>query len=313
MLKQNKVILVGDGAVGSSYAFSLVNRNTVRELGIIDINENKAKGDSLDLSDVLAFNSPKDIYSASYKDCKDADLVVITAGVPQKKGESRLDLVEKNLKIFKMLIKKIVENGFKGIFLVASNPVDILTYATWKFSGFDSHRVIGSGTLLDSSRFRKEISDLLNVDTRNVHAYIFGEHGDSEFPVWSNLTVGGLKIYEWIKQSKNKTDELKLLDTFTTVKNKAYEIIDLKNATFYGIAAALTKITEAILNDENAILPVSCYLNGEYGLKDIYISTSAIVSKDGIRDVIEVELNELEKDNMQKSARLLKETLNKFF
>ena len=191
-----KVIVVGDGAVGSSYAFALVTQNIAQEIGIIDIDKDKTEGDAIDLSHALAFTSPKKIYSATYQDCHDADLIVITAGAAQKPGETRLDLVNKNLKIFKAIIADIMASGFDGILLVASNPVDILTYATWKFSGLPKSRVIGSGTSLDSARFRQAIADLVHVDARNVHGYILGEHGDTEFPVWSHANIGGLQIYE---------------------------------------------------------------------------------------------------------------------
>lgn len=308
-MKDNKVILVGDGAVGSSFAYACTILGIGRELGIIDINEDKAEGDSMDLSDALSFSNPKDIYKATYDDCKDAKVVVITAGSPQKSGETRLDLVDKNLKIFKDMIGKIVDSGFDGIFLVASNPVDILTYATWKYSGFPSNKVIGSGTTLDSSRFKKQIANLAGVDPRSVNAYIMGEHGDTEFPVWSHTNIGGLPLYEWVKN--NETDENALLETFDKVKNAAYEIIEKKGATFYGIAMALAMLTKAILNDENSIYPVSSYLDGEYGLKDIFIGAPAIINKDGIKWVIEVPLTDTENERMQNSARLLNEVIQK--
>ena len=196
-----KIILVGDGAVGSSYAFALVTQNIAQEVGIIDINTAKTEGDAIDLSHALAFTSPKKIYAATYADAHDADVVVITAGAPQKPGETRLDLVHKNLKINREVVTQIVDSGFNGIFLVAANPVDILTYSTWKFSGFPKERVIGSGTSLDSARFRQALAELIDVDARNVHAYILGEHGDSEFPVWSHANVAGLQIYEWVKNT----------------------------------------------------------------------------------------------------------------
>ena len=202
-----KVILVGDGAVGSSYAFALVTQNIAQEVGIVDLNVKKTEGDALDLTDALAWTSPKKIYSATYADAHDADLVVITAGAPQKPGETRLDLVHKNLKINRDVVSQIVASGFKGIFLVAANPVDILTYATWKFSGFPKERVIGTGTSLDAARFRQKIAEMVGVDARNVHAYILGEHGDSEFPVWSHANVGGLQIYEWVKQNPDVDEE----------------------------------------------------------------------------------------------------------
>ncbi|MCI5839994.1 MAG: L-lactate dehydrogenase [Peptoniphilaceae bacterium] len=312
-MKDNKIIIVGDGAVGSSFAYTLVTKGIGREIGIIDLNEKKSFGDAMDLSDALSYSKPKEIYKATYSDCKDAKLVVITAGAAQKVGETRLDLVKKNIRIFKSMINNIVDSGFNGIFLVASNPVDILTYATWKFSNFPAHKVLGTGTSLDSARFRLEISKLLNIDTRNVHAYIMGEHGDSEFPVWSHANVGGLQLYEWVSQLKSSVDEEKLLKTFDNVVNKAYKIIENKGATYYGIATNLAKIAESILTDSNSIVAISAYLNGEYGLKNIYIGTPAVIGKDGINGVIELPLNDNEKENMKKSAEILKNLIEKIF
>lgn len=307
-----KIILVGDGAVGSSYAFALVAQNIAQEIGIIDINRAKAQGDAMDLSHALAFTSPKKIYAADYSDAHDADIVVITAGAAQKPGETRLDLVHKNLKINRAVVKEIVASGFNGIFLVASNPVDILTYSTWKFSGFPKERVIGSGTSLDSARFRQALSDLLEVDARNVHAYILGEHGDSEFPVWSHANVAGLPIYDWV-MAHPEIDEEAMVNLFFSVRDAAYDIIEKKGATFYGIAVSLARITQAILDNENAVLPLSVYVDGEYGLDDIYIGSPAIINAQGIKQVIEIPLTDGEQDRMTASASQLKEILNAAF
>ncbi|MGF2146500.1 L-lactate dehydrogenase [Vagococcus fluvialis] len=316
MIKTNsehqKIIVVGNGAVGSSYTFALVTQNIAQEIGIIDIDKDKAEGDAIDLSHALAFTSPKKIYAANYSDCRDADIVVITAGAAQKPGETRLDLVNKNLKIFKSIVEEIVASGFDGIFLIATNPVDILTYATWKFSGFPKHKVIGSGTSLDSARFRQSIAELVGVDARNVHGYILGEHGDTEFPVWSHANVAGLQIYEWVKDHP-ETDEEELVNLFFNVRDAAYTIIEKKGATFYGIAVALARITKAILNDENAVLPLSVYLNGHYGLEDIFIGAPAIVNRRGIQNVIEIPLTDAEKEKYHYSAEKLKEVMDTAF
>ena len=309
-MKDSKVILVGDGAVGSSFAYASTILGIGRELGIIDINEKKAEGDAMDLSDVLSFTNPKQIYKADYSDCKDAEVVVITAGIPQKSGESRLDLIEKNLKIFKDMIGQIVDSGFDGIFLVASNPVEILTYETWKYSKFPANKVIGTGTTLDSSRFKKEIANLIGIDPRSVDAFIMGEHGDSEFAVWSHTNVGGMPLYEWVK-IHSETDEKELLDTFEKVKNAAYEIIDKKGATFYGIGMALARIVEAIINDQNSVFSTSSYLEGEYGLDDIFIGVPSVIGKDGVKWVLEVPLTDTENERMQESAKTLKEIIDK--
>lgn len=308
-----KIILIGDGAVGSSYAFALVTQNIGREIGIIDMNVSKAEGDAIDLSDALAFTGPKKIYAADYSDCKDAAIVVLTAGAAQKPGETRLDLINKNLKIFKSIVDQVMATGFDGIFLVATNPVDILTYATWKFSGLPANRIIGSGTSLDSARFRQEIAKLVHVDARNVHAYILGEHGDSEFPVWSHANIGGLQLYEWLKQNDENVDEEALVKVFFSVRDAAYRIIEKKGATFYGIAVSLARITKAILNDEEAILPLSVYLDGEYGQKDVFIGVPAIVNSSGIRKAIEIPLTEVEMGNMQHSANTLRKVIKDSF
>ncbi len=277
------------------------------------MNVAKTEGDAIDLSDALAFTSPKHIFAATYDDCKDADLVVLTAGAAQKPGETRLDLISKNLKIFKSIIDQIMATGFDGIFLVATNPVDILTYATWKFSGLPASRVIGSGTSLDSARFRQEIARKVNVDARNVHAYILGEHGDTEFPVWSHANIGGLQLYEWIKQNDETVDEDELLEVFYSVRDAAYRIIEKKGATFYGIAVSLARITKAIFNDENAILPLSVYLDGEYGQHDVFIGVPAVINRDGIRKAIEIPLTDVEKGNLQHSADTLRKVIKDSF
>ncbi|WP_373758103.1 L-lactate dehydrogenase [Jeotgalibaca porci] len=308
-----KIILIGDGAVGSSYAFALVTQNVGRELGIIDMNAAKTEGDAIDLSDALAYTSPKKIYAATYDDCGDADLVVLTAGAAQKPGETRLDLINKNLKIFKSIVDQVMASGFNGIFLVATNPVDILTYATWKFSGLPASQVIGSGTSLDSARFRQEIAKLVNVDARNVHAYILGEHGDTEFPVWSHANVGGLQMYEWVKQNGTLVDEEALVEAFYSVRDAAYRIIEKKGATYYGIAASLVRITRAIFNDENAILPLSVHLSGEYKQKDVFIGVPAVINREGVRGIIEIPLNEVEQSSMQHSADTLRGVIKDSF
>ena len=309
----DKIILIGDGAVGSSFAFSLTLQGVGRELGIIDIDTDKTVGDAMDLSSALAYHSTKKIYSAQYSDCHDADIVVITAGAAQKPGETRLDLVNKNLKIFKSIVGEVVASGFDGIFLVATNPVDILTYATWKFSGFPKERVIGSGTSLDTARFRQEIAKLVNVDARNVHAYILGEHGDTEFPVWSHANVGGLQMYEWVKQNGTLVDEEALVEAFYSVRDAAYRIIEKKGATYYGIAASLVRITRAIFNDENAILPLSVHLSGEYKQKDVFIGVPAVINREGVRGIIEIPLNEVEQSSMQHSADTLRGVIKDSF
>ena len=283
----SRVALIGTGFVGSSYAFALLNQGVTEELVLIDLNKEKSEGDAMDLNHGIAFApTPTKIWYGDYKDCQDADIVVICAGANQKPGETRLDLVEKNTKIFKSIVDEVMGNGFDGIFLVATNPVDILTYATWKFSGLPKERVIGSGTILDTARFRYVLGDYFQVDARNVHAYIIGEHGDTELPVWSKADIGGKPILELMaKQEKYKEEDLN--DLFVSVRDAAYHIIERKGATYYGIAMGLVRLTKAILQNENSILTVSAYLDGEYDSEDIYIGVPAIVNRNGIRDILE--------------------------
>ena len=304
--QHKKVILIGDGAVGSSYAFALVTQGIAQELGIIEIPQlfEKAVGDAEDLSHALAFTSPKKIYAAKYEDCADADLVVITAGAPQKPGETRLDLVGKNLAINKSIVEQVVASGFDGIFLVAANPVDVLTYSTWKFSGFPKERVIGSGTSLDSARFRQALAAKIGVDARSVHAYIMGEHGDSEFAVWSHANVAGVKLEQWL-QANRDLNEADLVDLFISVRDAAYSIINKKGATYYGIAVALARITRAILDDENAVLPLSVFQEGQYGVENVFIGQPAVVGAHGIVRPVNIPLNDAETQKMQASANEL--------
>lgn len=304
-----KVMLVGDGAVGSSYAYAMALQGIAEEFGIIDVVKERTEGDALDLIDATGYTYPKKIYSAEYSDCKDADLVVITAGAPQKPGETRLDLVNKNLRILSTIVKPVVDSGFQGIFLVAANPVDILTYATWKFSGFPKERVLGSGTSLDTARLRVAMADLTGIkDPRSMHAYIMGEHGDSEFAAFSSASIGSLPFLDWAKEHDVSKETLDKIED--DVRNKAYEIINKKGATFYGVAAALARISKAILRDEDTVLPISAYMDGQYGINDVYIGTPAVVCADGIKQVIEVPLNEEEQTKMTESAKTLKQVLN---
>ena len=306
----NRVVLVGTGFVGSSYAFAMLNQGITEEFVLIDLNKDKAEGDAMDLNHGTPFapNRTK-IWFGDYSDCKDADIVVLTAGANQRPGETRLDLVEKNMKIFKSIVGEIMANGFNGIFLVAANPVDILTYATWKFSGLPKHRVLGSGTILDTARFRFMLSDYFEVDPRNVHAYIIGEHGDTELPVWSHANVGGKNISELINnRSEQSMDDLDKI--FINVRDAAYEIINRKGATFYGIAMGLVRITKAILQNENSILTVSTFLNGEYGEEDVYVGVPAIVNREGVSDILELKLSDDEQEKFSHSVKVLKETMN---
>ncbi|WHY84717.1 L-lactate dehydrogenase [Neobacillus novalis] len=309
----NRVALIGTGFVGSSYAFALLNQGITEELVLIDLNKDKAEGDAMDLNHGLPFApSRTKIWYGSYADCGNADLVVITAGANQKPGETRLDLVEKNTRIFKGIVEEIMASGFDGIFLVATNPVDILTYAVWKFSGLPKERVIGSGTILDTARFRFLLGEYFDVDTRNVHAYIIGEHGDTELPVWSHADIAGLSISEWTK-NKDGFNQEDLNKLFLNVRDAAYHIIERKGATFYGIAMGLVRLTKAILRNENSVLTISAYLEGEYGQNDIYIGVPAVVNRNGIRKIVELDLSDDEREKFTNSVNVLKKTMEPVF
>lgn len=305
----NRVVLVGTGFVGSSYAFAMVNQGVAEELVLVDLNKEKSEGDAMDLNHGMAFApSQTKIWFGSYADCQHADLVVLCAGANQKPGETRLDLVEKNTRIFKSIVDEIMASGFDGIFLVATNPVDILTYAVRKFSGLPKERVIGSGTILDTARFRFLLGDYFKVDTRNVHAYIIGEHGDTELPVWSHADIGGKPIAKMMKdQDRYKHDDLEQI--FTNVRDAAYQIIQRKGATYYGIAMGLVRLTKAILHDENSILTVSAQLTGEYGHDDIYIGVPAVVNRSGIREIVELSLDEEEQKKFDHSVEVLRKVM----
>ncbi|MDD6756501.1 MAG: L-lactate dehydrogenase [bacterium] len=298
----NKVVIVGCGNVGMSYAYALLNQRTsVNELVLVDLNKERAEGEAMDLNHCLAFAPSKiDIRCGDYSDCNDAKIVVIAAGTNQNKGETRMDLIYKNSKIFKSIVGEVVKSGFKGIFLVATNPLDVMTYLTWKYSGFDSHRVLGSGTSLDTSRLRYLIGEKLGICPKNIHAYVIGEHGDSEFVPWSNATVGLQNIGKFlsIEEKKQIADE---------VKNAAYKIIERKGATYYGIGMCLVSITNAILGDENKIITVSTYDKEN----DVFIGLPTIVNKRGSKGRVFVDLTEEETSQLQHSIDVIKEALNK--
>lgn len=308
---KNKVVIVGTGFVGMSYAYALLNQGTVEELSLVDINKEKAEGEAMDLNHGLAFAPRKmTIKAGDYSECEDAGLVVITAGVNQKPGESRIDLLNRNAGIIRSVVKNVMDHGFKGILLVASNPVDILTYVAWKASGLPSSRVFGSGTSLDTARLRYEISRYIGIDSRNVHAYILGEHGDSEFVCWSKAYVGAKPIADVIG-SMDEINFSDLDDIYKNVRDAAQEIIKRKQATYYGVGMALVRITAAIFNNENRILPVSVYNDGVYECaENIYIGLPAVINKDGIHHVVHMKLSEDEKKKLKTSCGILSDSLN---
>lgn len=299
-----KVVLVGDGQVGSAYAYALVQQGLAEELAIVNLSKDHAEGDAMDLEDATVFTAPKGVYQADYDTCADADLVVICAGAAQKPGETRLDLVGKNLEIMKQITKGIMSSGFNGIIVVASNPVDILTYAVQKISGLPANQVISSGTSLDSARLRVALAKKLDVSPLDISANVMAEHGDSEFAAYSSATVGGRPLLEVTEELGISNDDLLKIED--DVRHKAYEIINRKGFTAYGVATCLMRITRAILRDENAVLPVGAYMNGEYGIKDNYLGTPAVINASGIAKIIEVPLNERESKAMADSAAALK-------
>jgi L-lactate dehydrogenase len=307
-----KVAIIGAGNVGSTFAFSLMISGLAREIALIDRNEIKARGECMDLNHGLSLAHPTKIYSSGYEGCRDADIVVITAGAKQKPGQTRMDLIQANTEIFKEIIPKITKYGRNAILLVVSNPVDVLTYVTLKISGFPPHKVVGSGTVLDTSRFRYLISEHCGVDPRNVHAYIIGEHGDTELPVWSNANIGGMILAKYCPMCSrhDHCDRKKeLAEIFEEVKSSAYKIIEAKGATYYAIALALVRIVEAMLRDENSVLPVSTLINDYYGADDICLSIPSLVNRNGVERFLNLELSTEEQKQFRHSANTLKEAI----
>lgn len=312
MIGKRKVILVGTGFVGMSMAYALLNQGNasgVNELVLIDVLKEKAEGEAMDLCHGLPCSpSHMKIKAGEYSECKDADIVVITAGLSQKPGQTRLELSNANAKIMKDITEQVIASGFKGIFLVASNPVDLMTKVVQEISQFPIRKVIGSGTALDTCRLRYLVGDYLNVSNKNVHAYIMGEHGDSSFVPWDHAYVGCKKIKDIVKDAKK---DLSVLDKiYVEVRDAAYEIIEKKKATYYGIGLGLAKIVKTILNNTNEILTVSAYLNGEYGHKDIYIGVPAIINSNGARELLELELNPEDQKKLDESCKILTENMN---
>ena len=298
----NKVVIIGCGNVGMSYAYALLNQRTyVNELVLIDLNKDRITGEVMDLNHCLAFAPSKiNIKVGDYSDCKDAKIVVIAAGANQNPGETRMDLINKNSKIFKSIINDVMQSGFNGIFVVATNPLDVMTYLTYKYSNLPANKVIGSGTSLDTARLRYMVGNKLNINPKNVHAYVIGEHGDSEFIPWSNANIGLQKINDYLT-----IDEMNTIED--EVRNAAYEIINKKGATCYGIGMCLVKITNAILGDENTIITISNYDKNN----DVFIGLPAILNKDGVKDKIYVELNDDETAKLQHSIDTIKDAIKK--
>lgn len=308
-LNLRKVAMIGCGFVGSASAFALMQSGLFSEMVLIDADMDRADGEAMDIRHGLPFERPMKIYAGDYDDIVDAAIIIITAGANQKPDETRLDLVHKNVAILRNIIPEISKRECQGILLIVSNPVDILTYAALKISGFPENRVIGSGTVLDTSRLKYEIGEYLGVDSRSVHAFIIGEHGDSEIAAWSSANVSGVPLrnfYEMRGRHKYEKAAERIADT---VKISAYEIIAKKKATYYGIAMSVRRICEAIVRDEKSILPISSRMHGEYGIDDVVLSMPAIVGKDGLESLVPIDLDEKEQRNLKESADTLKEVL----
>lgn len=310
MFNIQKCAVIGCGFVGSTTAFSLMQSGLFSEMVLIDVNQKKAVGEAMDLTHGLPFLSPMQIYAGDYSDLRDAALIVITAGAGQKPGETRTDLVHRNVEIFRSIVGQIVRYTRDAILLVVTNPVDVLTYVTLKLSGYPPNRVIGSGTVLDTARLKHLVGRHLGVDSRNVHTFIIGEHGDSELPVWSSANVSGIDLNHFCDICATCGGQMnELQPLFNDVRDSAYHIIEAKGATYYAIALAVNRIAASIVRDENSVLPVSTLVDGHYGLSDVCLGLPAIVGQEGVREVLEIPLNDEESANLQASAEKMKKII----
>lgn len=308
-IKGRKVAIVGCGFVGATSAFALMESGLFSEMVLIDVDQDRAEGEALDISHGIAFARPMDIHAGAYADAADADVIVVTAGAAQKPGETRLDLVNKNVAIFSGIMAQIRESGFSGILLIVSNPVDILTHVSIQMSGLPEHRVIGSGTVLDTGRLKQIISERLGVDPRNVHVRILGEHGDSELIAWSSAHVAGIPLEDFFNmRSKGSYEEFRH-EVTDLVRDSAYEIIQKKKATYFGIAMAVKRICECIVRDEKSVLSVSNRLQGEYGIEGVALSTPCVLGSSGIEVRMPPSLNYREQAQLKESANQLKEVI----
>ena len=304
-----KVVMIGCGFVGAACCFSIMQSGLFSQMVLIDADKAKAQGEALDISHGVPFAKPIKIFAGDYDDIKDASLVIISAGANQKPGETRLDLVKKNISIFKSIIPEIKKRDYNGILLIVANPVDILTTVAIKLSGLTENKVIGSGTVLDTARLKYELGNHLNVDSRSVHAFIIGEHGDSEIPAWSSANVSGIPLNKFCEMRGYCDHEGNMKQIAQNVKNSAYQIIEKKKATYYGVAMAVKRICEAIVRDEKSILPVSSMMHGQYGIEGISLSMPAIVGKDGVETLVPIQLNKEETEKLQQSAKTLQDII----
>ena len=305
-----KVAVVGAGKVGSTFAYALLLDGLVGEIVLIDIDRQRAEGEAMDLNHAMPLSHPTRIWAGDYPDCAGADVVVVAAGTAQRPGETRLDLVKRNAAIFKDIIPRITAYNTTGILLIATNPVDVLSYVTWKVSGFPSQRVIGSGTVLDTARFRYLLGEHLGVDPRSVHAHIIGEHGDSEVPIWSLAAVAGMRLDDFCRRENCDLEAEIRARISEQTRDAAYEIIQRKGATHYAVAVGLLRIVESILRDQHTVLAVSSLVPGYYDIEDVYLSLPAVVGRGGVERVLHLPLNEQETEALRKSAAVLRGVLD---
>ncbi len=310
MAGPNRVAIVGMGNVGASFAYALLLSGLAAEIVLIDVNHAKAEGEAMDLNHAVPFAKPTRIWAGSYEDCAGAAVTVIAAGANQKPGETRLDLVHKNAAIFSAIVPEVVKHNPDGILLVATNPVDVLTYVSYKLSGMSPQRVIGSGTILDTARFRYLLSQHFGVDARSVHGFIIGEHGDTEVPVWSMANIAGMRLTDYCRVNRVSCVQADLDEIFRQMRDAAYEIIQRKGATFYAVAAGLIRIVEAILRDQSTVLSVSSLVQGQFGLSDVCLSLPTVVSHRGIERVLQLDLSAEEAEKLENSASVLKATID---
>ena len=310
MVNEKKVAIVGCGFVGSSSAFALMQSGLFSEMVLIDVDKNRAEGEALDIAHGMTFAEPMKIYAGDYSDVADAAMIVVTAGAAQKPGETRLDLVNKNVSIFKSIIPEIKKSGFDGILLIVSNPVDVLTYAAIKMSGLPEGHVIGSGTVLDTGRLQQMLGAHVEVDPRDVQAYVMGEHGDSEFVAWSSAQVAGVPLSTFCELHGHLEHEAAEKRIAEDVKNSAYTIIEKKHATYYGVAMAVKRICEVIIRDEKSILPISSMMHGDFGVDNVVLSMPAVVGADGLEELVPIALSEKEAADLKKSADTLRGILD---
>jgi len=304
-----KIAVVGAGKVGSTFAYALLLNGLVGEIVLIDVDHKRAEGEAMDLNHAMPLSHPTSIWAGDYPDCAGADVVVVAAGTAQRPGETRLDLVKRNAAIFKDIIPRITAYNTTGILLIATNPVDVLSYVTWKVSSFPSRRVIGSGTVLDTARLRYLLSEHLGVDPRSVHAHIIGEHGDSEVPVWSLANVAGMRLDDFCDREGCELGLETRERIFHQTRDAAYEIIQRKGATYYAVAVGLLRIVESVLRDQHTVLAVSSLVPGYCGIEDVYLSLPAVVGRGGVERVLHLPLNEQEMEALRESAAVLRGVL----